>query len=280
MKDTVNIRKSLTDELAELRQRLAELEALEIQHLHAAEMVAQIAVEWETTFNSIADLVSIQDRDLRLVKVNEAYAAAFGMSPEDLVGRKCYEIVHETKEPCPDCPHERTLASGQPCTVELFEPRLELHLDVSTSPIFDDERNVVGSVHIVKDITERKRAEEERLQKEKLQAAFEMTGATCHELNQPLQAIMGYAELLVTGISEKDGPPQKLLQEIREQATRMARVTRKLNNITRYRTRDYLDDVKTMDLDEASAEVHAEQAPQRVADQAGGTSEQAKERRS
>ena len=260
MKNTVNIRKSLTDELAELRQRLVELEASEIQYLHAAEMVAQIAVEWETTFNSIADLVSIHDRDFRLVKVNDAYAAMFGMPPEDLVGRRCYEIVHGTRKPCLDCPHVRTLASGQPYTVDLYEPRLELHLDISTSPLFDDAGDVVGSVHIVKDITERKRAEEELLQKEKLQAALEMAGATCHEMNQPLQAILGYAELLVTDVSEEDEPPQKYLRGIREQAARMARITRKLNNITRYRTRDYLDDVKIIDLDEASAEVHAGQA--------------------
>jgi len=118
----------------------------------------------------------------------------------------------------------------------------------------------VGSVHIVKDITDRKRAEEERLQKEKLQAALEMAGAACHELNQPLQAIMGYAELLVIEVSEEDESPQKLLRRIREQVARMAHITRKLNNITRYRARDYLDDVKIIDLDEASAEVHAGQA--------------------
>jgi len=280
MRNTVNIRKKLTDALTELRQRLAELETSEIQYLHVAEIATQITTEWETTFNSIADMVSIHDDNYGLAKVNDAFAAAFGKHPVDLIGKLCYKVVHGTRKPCPDCPHERTLASGQPCTVELYEPRLKLHLDISTSPVFDDKNRVIGSVHIMKEITDRKRAEEERLQKEKLQAVLDMAGAACHELNQPLQAIMGYAELLVIEVSEEDESPQKLLRRIREQVARMAHITRKLNNITRYRVRDYLDDVNTMDLDEASGEVHAEQAPQRVADQGGGTSEQAKERRS
>ena len=127
----------------------------------AEEKLKQAAEEWETTFNSITDFVSIQDKDFKLVKVNKAHADLCKMTPEELVGKTCYEVVHGTREPCSGCPHRQTLKTKKPATVELFEPRLGVYLQISTSPIFDNQGEVIGTVHIVNDITERKRAEEQ-----------------------------------------------------------------------------------------------------------------------
>jgi len=71
----------------------------------AEERIKHAAEEWRATFDSITDLVSIRDKDFRLVRVNKAYADAFKMKPKELIGKTCYEIVHGTKQPCPDCPH-------------------------------------------------------------------------------------------------------------------------------------------------------------------------------
>ena len=46
-----------------------------------------------------------------------------------------------------------------PVTEEFFEPKLGIYIQVSTSPIFDEKEEIVGTVHIVKDITARKKAE-------------------------------------------------------------------------------------------------------------------------
>lgn len=54
---------------------------------------------WEATFDAITDLVSIIDTDFRLVKVNKAFADTVGMTPQELIGRKCYEVVHNSGEP-------------------------------------------------------------------------------------------------------------------------------------------------------------------------------------
>ncbi len=106
--------------------------------------------------------------------MNKAYADAFKMKPKELIGKTCYEIVHGTKQPCPDCPHKRTLETKEPATGEFFEHHLGVHLQVATSPIFNEKGKVVGSVHITRDITERKRAEEMlRDNEEKLRLMFE-----------------------------------------------------------------------------------------------------------
>jgi PAS domain S-box-containing protein len=123
--------------------------------------VREASDEWAMTFNSISDLVSIQDKDFRIIKVNKAFADTFGMGAEELIGKKCHEIIHGREEPWPNCPHTQALQSGKPVTGEFWEPRLGRYLQVSASPIVNKKNETIGTVHIAKDITERKRAEEE-----------------------------------------------------------------------------------------------------------------------
>jgi diguanylate cyclase (GGDEF)-like protein/PAS domain S-box-containing protein len=121
----------------------------------------RVADEWQATFDSISDLISIQDADFKLVRVNKAFADTFGMKPEDLIGKHCYEIVHGTTHPIENCPHEHTMKTGETTTVEVFEPRLGLHLEISTSPISTaDKAGSTASVHLVKDITVRKQLQQ------------------------------------------------------------------------------------------------------------------------
>ena len=125
----------------------------------AEEKVRQVAEEWQTTFDSINDMVSIQDRDYKLIRINKAYADAVGMKMQDIIGKHCHEVVHNAASHILNCPHHRTIETKKAMTQEVFEPRLGAYLEVSTSPIFDKAGEVIGSVHIAKNISERKRAE-------------------------------------------------------------------------------------------------------------------------
>ena len=88
------------------------------------------------------------------------------------------------------------------------------------------------------DISERKRAEEEQLRREKLQVVLEMAGAICHELNQPMQIISGYSDMLLMNISEND-PVKGKIETISKQIKRMATITQKLMKIKNFETQDY-----------------------------------------
>ena len=134
-------------------REIAEQKRMKEQLLHAAE-------EWRTTFDSVTDLISIHDRDFRLVRVNKAFANALEAHPKDLIGKLCYEVVHCGTGPIKDCPHKRVLETQRPARQEYFEPRLGVHIEASLSPIFDQEGKLIGSVHVARDITERKRVEE------------------------------------------------------------------------------------------------------------------------
>jgi PAS domain S-box-containing protein len=114
----------------------------------------------ESLLNSISDLVSVHDTDYRLIWVNHAFEKMFKNNNNELIGKKCFEIIHDKNEPWHVCPHGATLKTGNPCTEEFYEHNVGRYLQVSTSPISDDNDNIIGSVHIVKDITEHKKTEE------------------------------------------------------------------------------------------------------------------------
>jgi len=128
----------------------------------AEEKIKMESAQWQTTFDAITDFVSIQDRDFRLVRVNKAYADAFKDIPGGLIGRHCYNVVHDTDCPIENCPHLQVLQTKRPAAEEVFEPRLGICLEISCSPIFNQSGEIEGSVHIAKDITERKKVEEEQ----------------------------------------------------------------------------------------------------------------------
>jgi signal transduction histidine kinase len=108
-----------------------------------------------------------------------------------------------------------------------------------------------NALGIIRDITRRKLAEEEHLQKEKLQSILEMTGAVCHELNQPLQNLFLSSEGIITKMPE-DNPLHKHATEILEQTERIREITRRLMGITKYETKDYIEGIKIIDIDESS----------------------------
>jgi C4-dicarboxylate-specific signal transduction histidine kinase len=81
---------------------------------------------------------------------------------------------------------------------------------------------------------------------------FEMTGAICHELSQPMQAISGNSELILMNIQKSD-PLYPNIKAIKEQVDRMGNITRKLKRVTRYKTKDYINS-KIIDIDCASME--------------------------
>jgi PAS domain S-box-containing protein len=121
----------------------------------AEKRLRETAAEWQSTFNSMLDLVSIHDKYSRLVRVNRSFAEAHKMQPEDMVGKTCYEVCHKQTHPPAFCPHLETMETGKPSTVEYYDHLLGKHLEVTTSPMLNAEGEVFATVHVAKDITER-----------------------------------------------------------------------------------------------------------------------------
>ncbi|MCX6340081.1 MAG: PAS domain S-box protein [Candidatus Aureabacteria bacterium] len=128
---------------------------------NSGEKVKQQAEEWELILNSISDFVFILDNESRIIKANTALISALHLKAEGVIGKKCYEILHKSDKPWPDCPHQKTLRDKKPHTEEVDDKNIGIPLLVTVSPIFDDKGEIAGTVHIAKDITELKKLEEE-----------------------------------------------------------------------------------------------------------------------
>lgn len=115
--------------------------------------------EWELTFNSVPDLIAIIDHHHRVVRVNRAMAEKLGRAPEECVGLRCYEAIHGSDLPPGFCPHARTLSDGGEHREEVYEKSLGGDYLVSTTPLLDHTGQMLGSVHVARNISERKRAE-------------------------------------------------------------------------------------------------------------------------
>jgi two-component system cell cycle response regulator len=140
----------------------------------------------------------------------------------------------------------------------LFKP-LEPEILISKVKVFVELYRQKGLLEsttkaLEQSMEELKKANEERVQRERLQGVIEMAGAVCHELNQPLQAVSGYSDLLLMDMSD-DNPLNGDLKKIKKQIARMGKITRKLMRITRYETKDYIfEGQKIIDIDKASGE--------------------------
>ena len=120
----------------------------------------------------------------------------------------------------------------------------------SLAPVMDKEGEIDGSVAVLSDLTDKNRAAQHRMQKEKLEGVLETAGAVCHEFNQPLQAISGYTELMAMKLDGHDA--QRYIDKLTAQIERMRDITDKLQGVTRYETKDYAGNTKIIDIHKAS----------------------------
>ncbi len=108
---------------------------------------------------------------------------------------------------------------------------------------------LLGMLFLNRQIQKRLQAEASLLKHEKMTGVMEMAGAVCHELNQPLQVILGNAEIMLMDL-EADHPLSKRVQRIQEQVERMSKTTRNLIKITSYETKQFPQGT-VIDIDKA-----------------------------
>ncbi|MBI5748591.1 MAG: response regulator [Nitrospinae bacterium] len=187
--------------------------------------------EWEDTFNAIADMVSIHDRNGKIIKANISFYNRVGISPDKVIGQMCNKVFYNYNGMYDDFPCDRTIRSLKPVSVEVQNPHLGGVFLIRTYPIFDEKGEFMGFVHVAIDITEKKEMEEQVLQLEKLSEVGELVSSLAHELNNPITGILGYIEHLMD--LDKSEDIEKGLKVIQGEAERSARIIRSLLDFSR-----------------------------------------------
>lgn len=198
--------------------------------LRAAEAVKEIFLsrqEWERTFNSLDEIVTIMDTDLTIIQANEAAQAASRNPTDTVVGRVCSDIYCSTSADCKSCPVREVIATGQKKVVEQVNECLKGTFLVSVFPVFDDTGTLSRIVHMAKDITERQQLETEVRRAQKMEAVGTLSGGLAHDFNNLLQVIIGFSELVSRGFSPEDRAYQHL-ETVKDAAWRGSEISRQL----------------------------------------------------
>jgi PAS domain S-box-containing protein len=133
------------NEISELKKRVEELE--------------KANREFRDIFNAVDDLIFVVDRNNVITRVNSACASFLKVNPQDIIGRKCHELMHKLGRPWAECPLDKTKRDEKTHVEEINDPNIGVALLVTTSPIFNEKGEMSGAVHTAKNITGHKKQE-------------------------------------------------------------------------------------------------------------------------
>ncbi|RPH51790.1 MAG: PAS domain S-box protein [Desulfobacteraceae bacterium] len=167
--------------------------------------------EWELTFDSVPDAIFITDKEGKIGRLNFAASKLFKMKFTEMIGRPCYEVIHRNDIPL--CPHKEFLDRGKTTREEIEAPDGNSFFEIITTPLTDETGNIVGSVHIVVDITVRKTAEmalkeSEQKYREIVENSMDMIftcdlEGNCTSCNRAIEEITGYTRDEIIGANYK-----------------------------------------------------------------------------
>ncbi|MBU1910772.1 MAG: response regulator, partial [Verrucomicrobia bacterium] len=160
--------------------------------------------EWEYTFDAIADIITIQDKDMHIVRANKAAHDFFQVQYGELNGKRCYELFTGGSEPCSECPQLATLQDIGKHSIIIQHENLGKFFQVSSSAVLADNGDIQYLVHVAKDITEQKKQEQlaqqisrQQEQLKRFESLRTMAGAIAHRFNNAMMAVQGNLELML-----------------------------------------------------------------------------------
>jgi len=160
------------------------------------EAILRAKEEWERTFDAVPDLIFILDKNYRIARLNLSMAERLGLRPKEAIGKSCFELVHGRKKPSDSCPFSDLLVDGDVHSVEVSETKLGGDFVITTAPLRATDGEVLGAVHVARDVTEQKRMERRLFQAQKLEAIGQLAAGIAHEINTPTQYIHANIEFL------------------------------------------------------------------------------------
>ncbi len=166
-----------------------------------AEEALEVALkDWKETFNAISDGVWILDSQGRIIQSNGVLERWLGIKTEDVLGEYYYDIIHYTSDFTDENPIKRIRISRAREFSEFEDKERGMWFQVTVDPICDSSGEIRNAVHIVRNVTERKKADKMRIENQHLayasRAKSEFLANMSHELRTPLNSIIGFSELM------------------------------------------------------------------------------------
>ena len=212
-----------------------------------ADALALAKADWELTFDLIGTGIAVLDENFTIVRVNKALTQLLDKSEAELTGTPCKEVLHPEDPHKEICPYEKALRRGETVSREVQLPDGRIWLVQAHSEIVDGKLRRV--IHSIQDVTAERRAQRLLERTERLATIGQMAAGVAHEINNPLNAIVGMAELLEEDLTDEQA--RRMVKQIREQALRIGRITKNLLTFARPRPQEFVP----VDINEVVREV-------------------------
>ena len=220
------------DRFLEFTHELGRQLSVGIENVQLLEDILRQRRLLEDTFNSLVDLVAVVDAGMRIVQTNEAFASRVAATRQDVIGQDLKDLVSaETlayvQRPEPQDAH-------MPVQRRVDAEKLKGTVLLTATPLTRQDGDTAGRVLVARDITRQTRLEEERAalrerlaQSAKLASLGQFVAGIAHEMNNPLQGVLGHLELLID-MTEAARPVRGELKQIYREGERAAKIVQNL----------------------------------------------------
>ncbi|WP_181537386.1 sensor histidine kinase [[Anoxybacillus] calidus] len=189
-------------------QQLCDQLAVCIENARLYNEVLTSKKEWEETFRAVSEMILVVDLQGNILRFNDAAKEFFQFDWQKSSRENIHQLLSMNIN---ESPITENLQTKKPVhrQIHIQQRVCELH----SYPVFNEDQNMYAVIIYINDITEKCRMEAQLVQSGKLAAIGEMAAGIAHELNNPLTAILGNAQLLLRS-APKDDRSYKLLSDI------------------------------------------------------------------
>ena len=275
MRDEEKTKSELLEEVHALQKRIDELKLLRPKE-GAEEEIKRTKDFLSNIIDSSLDSIIVTDSRGLITRTNTSFLNLLDVEKDDVIGKLTAafsisdpgrylsttgewkdvdDAFYEDAKSTIEILHETGRISNWE-TYFIRKDQKIVPVECNVSLIYDDHQELIGSVGVIRDITERRMNEQLTLrahENEKLGAIAEIAGAAAHELNQPLTSVLTSVAML-RRILDNGETTQRVLDTIEQESDRMATMIRRLTKITNYKTKKYVGNAKIIDLASAAAE--------------------------
>ena len=187
----------------------------------AEEMLRTERDKFQGMLAAMGEGVYIGNQDYIIEYENDMLKERFG----DNIGKKCYETYMGTEEPCRQCPIKEAIKTGKMEQIELVA-KDGRNYEINFAP-FNDVDGVTKAIQLVKDVTDKKNLQAEAMRAGHLASLGELAAGVAHEINNPINGIINYAEILKDRCSKKEEDEEIPVRIIKE-GDRVAQIVKSL----------------------------------------------------
>jgi PAS domain S-box-containing protein len=212
-----------------VRHALA-LHAEEQQRRQAQAALRASEERFRALVENSSDALLLIDAEGRVQYVTPSSRRSLGWTPEEMIGRSIFDFLHPDDRDMVAGRMADTLETpGQPATAEVRFQHADGHFRILEGVAVNriDDPSVGAIVVNARDITERRRLEDQLRQAQKMEAVGQLAGGVAHDFNNLLTVILGYCRLMLDDVSA-ESPLRRDLEEIRSAGDRAAAITRQL----------------------------------------------------